>query len=225
MSDIHDDDPEDDNRDDDDDCDDDGGMRLEEPSQASRQWHGSDLGSPGLGRGGKRTDIFGSNLAGRKPAASSLAAYASSGSHTKVQGFTELWGKQAAKRLRAQEEATAGRSAGAAEEGILPSPTILSATPLAVDLDRGSESIVTAMMDSIKLNLAETVASTVHRDIIPALRGAMLSMIFCAKHQLRSKLQQKKQQMKYKSTGNSLVYTPNLQFLKVTSLPSYLKAM
>jgi hypothetical protein len=173
MSDIHDDDPEDDNRDDDDDCDDDGGMRLEEPSQASRQWHGSDLGSPGLGRGGKRTDIFGSNLAGRKPAASSLAAYASSGSHTKVQGFTELWGKQAAKRLRAQEEATAGRSAGAAEEGILPSPTILSATPLAVDLDRGSESIVTAMMDSIKLNLAETVASTVHRDIIPALRGAI----------------------------------------------------
>ena len=110
MSDVHDDDPEDDNSDLDE-CDYDGNVRVDEPPQASRQWQG-----PGLGRGGERIGIFGSNLAGRKTAALSLAACASSCLHTKVQGFTALWEKQAAKRLRAQEEATAGRSAGAAEE-------------------------------------------------------------------------------------------------------------
>ena len=110
MSDVHDDDPEDDNSNLGE-CDDDGNMRVDEPPQASRQWQG-----PGLGRGGERTDMFGSNLAGRKTAALSLAAYASSCSHTKVQGFTALWERQAAKRLRAQEKTAAGRSAGAAEE-------------------------------------------------------------------------------------------------------------
>ncbi len=75
MSDVHGDDPEDGNSDLDE-FDDDGNMRVDEPPQASRQWK-----RPGLGRGDERTDIFGSNLAGRKTAALSLAAYASSCSH------------------------------------------------------------------------------------------------------------------------------------------------
>ncbi len=55
MSDVHDDDPEDDNSDLDE-CDYDGNVRVDEPPQASRQWQG-----PGLGRGGERSDILGSN--------------------------------------------------------------------------------------------------------------------------------------------------------------------
>ena len=62
------------------------------------------------GRGGSRLDQLGNNLAGRKPAASSLASSASS--LTKVTDFLGMWqtlaSKQAAKRQRAQEAAIAG---------------------------------------------------------------------------------------------------------------------
>ena len=61
------------------------------------------------GRGGSRLDQLGNNLAGRKSAASSLAASASS--LTKVTDFLGMWqtsaSKQAAKRQRAQEAAIA----------------------------------------------------------------------------------------------------------------------
>ena len=61
------------------------------------------------GRGGSRLDQLGNNLAGRKSAASSLAASASS--LTKVTDFLGMWetsaSKQATKRQRAQEAAIA----------------------------------------------------------------------------------------------------------------------
>jgi len=149
---------------------------------------------PNHGRGGSRTDEFGNNLAGRKAAAVSLAAYASSVTHTKVSDFAALWQKQAAKRSRAQEkEEAAGEVAqvveqktGGAEFGsklddprspvafgeISPfSPTNVEG--LKASPEQVTQDVLFGMIESLKLSLSEVMTSTLQRDIIPSLRGAI----------------------------------------------------